>query len=492
MRQEPIGDDLLPAPLNAVMPRSGQAQAALFWRPQYVRNNTILWQIPFLFWLLEITRPRRYVEIGVGEGVAYMAACQSLHRLQIDAQCYAVGVWKAVGDDMEVPPQFASRNADLYDHFSRILTEGVEKSHRHFDAGSIDLMVVDLSSIAEAGMPPPAIIETLREKWLPKLSEQCILLLHGMGEDESTLAFIDDLSGRMPALRLPGGDGAIALLYGNQPAERIANIASLPADHHIRRTLVEMFDRLGAASYYEMSSRASEDRVHFTERDLEELRKKYDDLARRLEESQVRYEQRHRQVANLQAKSFDMEMAKEAQRAEIDRLSQELNGLRVERNQLAKLSGEREALAVEIADLKMSVEQKDAEIDRLVAERGVARQECRQWASQLEIERKAHVQVREEHETALEEAMEVRKAMEAASGKEFALHLQGTKLLIQALEQSESVVQALTLELRYVQDQLGAARENETALMELALEDRRTSPLQRFTAWTATAQSGRG
>ena len=386
MRQEPVGDDLLPMPLNAVVQRSGQTQAALFWRPQYVQHNAILWHIPFLFWIMEIARPRQYVEIGVGDGVAYMAACQSLHRLQVDAECHAVGVW----EDKAAPGQLASRNADLYSYFSRILTDGIEHGHRHFAAGSVDVMLIDLKLITADGKPAAAVVETLRDQWLPKLSEQGILLMHGTragaGTEENAAGFVEELCAQVPAIRLSGGDGITALLYGADRVERLAGIAALPADHHIRRALVEMFDRLGAASYYEMSGRSSEERADSGDRHLQALQKEYDDLAARLEESLARYEGRHRQVATLQAKSFDLEIAKHSQSAEIERLSGLLEATRDEQDKLAKqrkaegamllqLQGTHHGVQTELAKLKAAAEHQLKEAESLRQSLGKLRQE---------------------------------------------------------------------------------------------------------------------
>lgn len=386
MRQEPVGDDLLPAPLNAVVQRSGQAQAALFWRPQYVQHSAILWHIPFLFWIMEIARPRRYVEIGVGDGVAYMAACQSLHRLQVDAECHAVGVWK----DKQAPEQLASRNADLYGHFSRIMTDGIEYGHRHFAAGSVDVMLIDLTLITADGKPAAAVVETLRDQWMSKLSEQGILLMHGtgvgVGGEESVASFVEELCAQVPAIRLPGGDGITALLYGADQVERLAGIAALPGDHHIRRALVEMFDRLGAANYYEMSGRSSEERAHSADRHLQALQKEYDNLAVRLEESLARYEGRHRQVATLQAKSFDLEIAKHSQSTEIERLSGLLKESRDEQDKLVKqreaegamllqLQGAHHSVQAELAKFKAAAEYQLKEGESLRQALGKIRQE---------------------------------------------------------------------------------------------------------------------
>jgi hypothetical protein len=117
MRQDRISDALLPSS-GASAPRFGHA---LLWTPSFVRDDKILWHVPFLFWLLEATRPRQYVEVGVGEGVAYMAVCQALHRMRAHAQCFAVGQWRDAEGHLAVPDRLAARNADLYEEFCILL-----------------------------------------------------------------------------------------------------------------------------------------------------------------------------------------------------------------------------------------------------------------------------------------------------------------------------------------------------------------------------------
>lgn len=529
MTLETISDDLLPAPFNAVVPRADHAEA-LFWRPQYVRNDTVLWHVPFLFWLIEIARPNQYVEIGVGEGVTYMAACQSLHRLNYDGQCHAVGVWKAAGDRMDVPNRFAARNAELYEHFSRILTDGLENSHRHFATGSVDLMLVDFVSIAQAGTPAADIIGALREKWLPKLSERGILLLHGVGADEGANALVEELSGQMPALRLSGGQGIITLLHGGKVAQRLSRLAALPEEHQVRKALVKLFNRLGAASYYETSGHASENRAQSANHHLKELREEYDGIVVRLEESLSQYEGRHRQVANLQARVFDLEMARDAQKAEVERLE---GSLKAAHERLVSERASKEAAHEQLSEAHERVrldaekllglsEQRQEEIARLSGALSSTQQECYDLARQLEAGKETQAQLREEHHVALEvarvqlvdatarhdleigecrqanasleaalrEAMDRSDRLEAAAREEFTLHLQGIKMLTLALEQNENVAQALATELRYVEGQIAMAQENEAVIMELALQNRRVSPLQRLTSWTGAASQG--
>ncbi|MGW8202148.1 hypothetical protein ACWGM0_06310 [Sphingomonas bisphenolicum] len=410
MRKVTTEEGLLSAPLNAVMPRSSRVQA-LFWQPQYARNDVILWHIPFLFWVLELSRPRQYVEIGVGEGVAYMAACQCLHRVQPDARCDAVGTWAGEGDVVDAPAKLVSRNTDLYGHFSRILTDGIGRGDRHFAAASIDFLLIDMVATARAGLTAATVIETIQEKWLGKLSNESIILVHGTAQAEGDVAaFIDGMSARMPTIQLPGGEGMTVLLYGKNVIEQLGDLVSLTEDHpehQARQAFIEMFTRLGAANYYEMSSQSQEERASSAGRHFEELKAEYEKLAEQLKDSRAQYEGRHRQIANLQAKSFDLQIAEEMRRIEADRLKYRLKKARDETGRLQvqldegaasilQLQNEYEKAQSEFTELKTVAVRRKGQIDRLSEELTALRTE----RDDLESHRKAEeAKAREAHQS---------------------------------------------------------------------------------------------
>jgi len=463
MKQDRISDALLP-PSGSPGPRIGQA---LLWTPSYVRDDQILWHVPFLFWLLEATRPRLYVEIGVGEGVAYMAVCQALHRMRAHSQCYAVGQWQDGDGNTVVPERLAARNADLYEDFSRILSGGIEESAQLIDDGSIDLMLVDLTQ-------DPKIATSIQQTWLSKLSPKGILLLNGINRDDAAVSvLVDALTSKYSTIKMPGGDGLLVVLPVRGPDEELSKIATLTSDDPAHKLIIQMFTRLGAGAYHEVHSRQDADRVGALGETIQELTAKCETLGAQLEERERQYDARHRKTAILQSKVFDLQLAVEAIQSEADRVAGESKAeseetrdlLQLERSahrdsrELAdKATAELESLRKIVAELTEQSENASQEIQRLSDESAkeiqrlsseIAAKEAQHLESSalLERERDIRVEVERQRDKAVAASEDLeRRVTETASAAD--KHYLTVKELVIALEEAENLVSALTEELK--------------------------------------------
>lgn len=521
MKQDRIGDALL-APSAAPGTRIGHA---LLWQPSFVRDEKILWHVPFLFWLLESVRPRRYLEVGVGEGVAYMAVCQALHRMRAHSQCYAVGTWEQSNEGDGVPERLAARNADLYEDFSQILSDGPEKAAEAIEDESIDLMLIDLGEAPEAA-------STLRERWLPKLSKSGILLLNGIDRgDSATTVLVGSLSEQSPTVRMPGGDGLLVVLPSRDPDEDAANIAALSPDDPAHKLIIQMFTRLGAGTYYETHARDDEQRASELDERIRAILEERDSLAAQLSELQGQYDARHRKVATLQSQTFDMQLAIAAAQSESERLKAQLGAAQAERDEAQELleqersaraeADERlSAMTAEQAELKDRVAElttlhaQEARnhqhaIEELAARRKkqeeaalslraeqTARADAEKARDEAELSRKRELEARDEaeqlRERELEALDETRTALNAAeterasavaeadalrhrvaeltlqSKREYAV----MKSLIETAEQNENLITALGEELRTLRQQVDA----HAAAAQQAEADRANAP----------------
>ena len=471
MRQDRISDALLPSSGTAA-PRLGHA---LLWTPSYVRDDKILWHVPFLFWLLEATRPRRYVELGVGEGVAYMAVCQALHRMRAHAQCFAVGEWRNEDGQIAVPERLAARNADLYEDFSQILSDGIGKAAEVIDDGSVDLMLVDLTE-------DESVAASLQQTWLPKLSSTGILLLNGIGRSNAENAeLVEALSSKSPTIQMPGGDGLLVVLPSRGPDEELANIAALTPDDPAHKLIVQMFTRLGAGAYHEVHARQDSDRVEALDDRIRALIEERDSLAQRVEERDRQYDARHRKTAILQSHVFDLQIAAEAARAEAQRVADELSVaatdreeaddlLRQERSahrdtreRADKASAEVEALRVSMEELTARAEEATKERERLSGELAAERIKQAESVALLRAERQDRIQFERERVKAVAESETLGKRVaELTSAAD--QHYRTVKDLVAALAENENLVIALTEELR------SQRQESEAIATALAIE----------------------
>ena len=474
MKQDRFSDALL-APSEAAGTRLGHA---LLWQPTYVRDEKILWHVPFLFWLLEATRPRHYVEVGVGEGVAYMAVCQAVHRMRAHAQCTAVGDWKQDDGSIAVPERLAARNADLYDDFSTITGEGFEKAAGSIADESVDLMLIDLTQTSEAAA-------SFHKCWLPKLAKSGILLLNGVDRgDESTAVLVASLSEKSPTIHMPGGDGLLVVLPGRDLDEELAGIAALSPDDPAHKLIVQMFTRLGAGTYYETHVRDEEQQARALDEQVRALTDERDALAARLRELQSQYDSRHRKVAILQSRHFDLQLAVAAAESKSETLASDLAAARTEldaaranaEERLGKAAAEAEVLKGKVAELSRLYSEEARHHRRLSEELSASQARLEELSAELRSEQSARADAQTARDEALKRSEEEKEARIAEKGERDSaaaeaeslraqvteLTLRGDKAcwamktLVEALEQSENLVTALTEEVRSLKRQVEA------------------------------------
>ena len=293
------------------------ASRALFWRARYLKNSPFLHHLPFLFWLVETCRPKSFVELGVGEGVSYFAACQAVDKLDLAACCQGIDRWEDKGaspDDVRV------YNTEQYGDFSRLIAGDLREAVHRFPDGSIDLLHVDV----EAG---EGVLDSLSQDWTRKLSPRGVILLHGVATrftEGPAKTFLGNLTANYPHVVLEGGEGLMAVLYGTERNERLAKLASLSFGTPGYAEMHQAFARLGATHDFEWSSRfeASEaenvrEKLQTAEKLREDAESRSTRLEKKLESLNSAYDARTSQVAELQGKVFDFQSAHEPREAEL-------------------------------------------------------------------------------------------------------------------------------------------------------------------------------
>jgi len=133
--------------------------------------------IPFGMFLVDVLRPGVLVELGTFSGVSFCAFCQAVKELGTGTRCYAVDTWQ--GDPHngyygpEVLSELKSHHDPLYGRFSRLIQSTFDEAVCHFEDGSIDLLHIDGFLVDEA-------VRDDVEIWLAKMSEQGVVLFHGI------------------------------------------------------------------------------------------------------------------------------------------------------------------------------------------------------------------------------------------------------------------------------------------------------------------------
>jgi hypothetical protein len=126
----------------------------MFWTSERQAPSAWIEHVPFAFWLVDVLRPRRIVELGTHNGVSYSAMCQAVKTLGLATSCSASDSW--TGDEhagfhgVDVYRDFAVFHCQRYGAFSQLVRSTFDNALAHFEDGSIDLLHIDGLHIYEA------------------------------------------------------------------------------------------------------------------------------------------------------------------------------------------------------------------------------------------------------------------------------------------------------------------------------------------------------
>jgi len=150
---------------------------------EYLRESAWLGHIPFLFSLMGLHRPRRFVELGTHNGASFFSACQAVRDNGIDCECVAIDHW--MGD-----VQAGVFTEQVFDDFHATLTQDFPgigtfvradfaEAANEFADGSIDLLHIDGFHSYEA-------VSTDLETFRNKLRERAVVIFHDVNEFQTS------------------------------------------------------------------------------------------------------------------------------------------------------------------------------------------------------------------------------------------------------------------------------------------------------------------
>ena len=103
--------------------------------------------VPFAFSLVEMLRPRTFVELGTYGGGSYCAFCQAVQELKLSTNCVAVDTWE--GDvhagyyGNEVYQDLKNYHDPQYAQFSQLLRATFDEALITIKDSSVDLLHID-------------------------------------------------------------------------------------------------------------------------------------------------------------------------------------------------------------------------------------------------------------------------------------------------------------------------------------------------------------
>jgi hypothetical protein len=137
--------------------------------------------IPFAFFLVDILRPQRLVELGTHSGNSYNAFCQAVELSGAGTICHAVDTWE--GDahagryESSIYQELSTYQEGNYSGFSKLLRMTFDEALCGFEDKSIDLLHIDGLHTYEA-------VKHDFESWLPKVAPGGVILMHDIAVKE--------------------------------------------------------------------------------------------------------------------------------------------------------------------------------------------------------------------------------------------------------------------------------------------------------------------
>ena len=203
--------------------------------------------IPLLFSLFALARPRRFVELGVHNGMSFFAACQIAEHLKIKTECVGIDSW--VGD-----PHASFHSNEVFDTFRATIAERypdqayVQAMFRDalgcFEDGSIDLLHIDGYHTYDA-------VKDDFDTWLPKMSQDGLVIFHDINVHERGFGvwrFWEELKARYPGYGFMHSHG-LGVLYVGEQETAISKMMAILQDNLDARIFVQQyFEVLGEIS----------------------------------------------------------------------------------------------------------------------------------------------------------------------------------------------------------------------------------------------------
>jgi len=177
--------------------------------------------IPFAFTIVQMLKPKIFVELGTHKGDSYCAFCQAVNILGLDTACYAIDTWE--GDKhagfygSEILEELRAYHDSLYKGFSQLIQSRFEDALDYFSDGSIDLIHIDGCHTYDA-------IKHDFEAWLPKMSQHGVVLLHDTNVHENDFGawkFWGEIKEQYPCFEFKHGHGLGVISVGSEVSEEL-------------------------------------------------------------------------------------------------------------------------------------------------------------------------------------------------------------------------------------------------------------------------------
>ena len=204
------------APQHSDLLDTVHAQEAARTVPEHIVVSAWSEHAPFAFWLAATLRPRVFVELGTHWGFSYFAFCQKFAELKTGTRCFAIDTW--MGDEHashygEDVYQTVTQRNEHYRDFSTLLRSTFDDALDRIEDKSVDLLHIDGRHFYDD-------VKHDFESWVPKLSDDAIVLFHDTMVFERNFGvwkFFGELKKKHPTFEFTHCHGLGVLAIKNVP-----------------------------------------------------------------------------------------------------------------------------------------------------------------------------------------------------------------------------------------------------------------------------------
>ena len=219
-------------------------RSSMLWMPERQAPSYQIEHVPFAFWLVDVLRPRRIIELGTYTGVFYSALCQSVKSLRLATSCFAIDTRKGEYSEFYSDDDyrdFIAFHDQRYGTFSRLVRSSFDEALPHFEDGSIDLLNIDGVHTFEA-------VQHDYRSWLPKLSPNAIVLFHNTNVREREFGVFrlwNEIAAERPHFSFLHEHGLGVLGQGRDYSGALGILFDANANSRLVSSIREIFGALG-------------------------------------------------------------------------------------------------------------------------------------------------------------------------------------------------------------------------------------------------------
>lgn len=244
---------------------------AAFWRPRHSAASPLLGQVPFLFWLSQVVGSGLIVQLGLRDGLDYLALCQAAERLNTGSICVALQTAEGA-----LSADLLATHDENYSDFSKIAGGAPDLASLPKDI-AIDLLVIGDALDQES-------LAFLCDSLLPRLSEAAVIVVVDPDAVLADAAVRQVLAAKdRPRMTLlpvvPDGASIEVILHGLTQPEPLRRLVAQQPGQASWLAMRQAFNRLGqgivaAQQVQEVLSdkKALDDRSERNESDLATLK----------------------------------------------------------------------------------------------------------------------------------------------------------------------------------------------------------------------------